>query len=366
MNERWQTRLRALNELEPDDDLFERALSEPREPTTATTSSRAAVIAVALIVPLALIAGAVFLLRDGAPLSSAAGSTGTSGPAPVTRTNGDLLYAKRVDNGWSLFTLDPDTGTERQITQGYRDYGSDWSPDGRQIVYDSEQRGGGQGIWIANADGSDAHQLVEEGSVPVWSPDGTTIAFAGPDVGRMVQLGDGSTGTPSSIYVMDPDGTNVRQLTHGEFADYSPTWSPDGTQIAFKRQDANGGGVFVMNADGSEVHAIYSGGGILWAPAWGPDGRIALAAVGTNDGPPGGIVLMEGDGSGATTTVAGTETAYPDYVANPTWSPDGQFIAYVNGYRGEIVVVRPDGSDRHTLKVPQGDDSIEALSWGSG
>jgi len=52
----------------------------------------------------------------------------------ATRTNGDLLYAKRLNDGWSLFTLDPEPGIERQITHGYRDYGADWSPDGTRIV----------------------------------------------------------------------------------------------------------------------------------------------------------------------------------------------------------------------------------------
>jgi hypothetical protein len=58
----------------------------------------------------------------------------TDDEIPTTRTNGDLLYAKRLNDGWSLFTLDPESWIERQITREYRDYGADWSPDGTRIV----------------------------------------------------------------------------------------------------------------------------------------------------------------------------------------------------------------------------------------
>jgi len=106
----------------------------------------------------------------------------------------------------------------RCILPGYRDYGSDWSPDGTRIVYDSESREGGQGIWVVNADGSEATKLIDDGSVPAWSPDGTRIAFARPDLGEMVSFGDGSGGTPFYLYVMDADGTNVRTI--GDFPSF--------------------------------------------------------------------------------------------------------------------------------------------------
>src|SRR6266542_537102 len=144
----------------------------------------------------------------------------------------------------------------RCILPGYRDYGSDWSPDGTRIVYDSESREGGQGIWVVNADGSEATKLIDDGSVPAWSPDGTRIAFARPDLGEMVWYGRGARGTPFYLYVMDADGTNIQRLTDGQFSDYSPAWSPDGTQIAFVRNDREGAGLFVMNADGSDVRQV--------------------------------------------------------------------------------------------------------------
>ncbi len=84
---------------------------------------------------------------------------------------------------------------------------------------------------------------------------------------------------------------------------------------------------------------------------WSPDGTpIAIAVNGTRDGEPGGTALVPADGSGGMTFVSGSRAYYPDYVSNPTWSPDGQWIAYTHGYPGKIVIVHPDGSGARTLK----------------
>jgi Tol biopolymer transport system component len=362
MPERWRTELRRIDRLHPDDDLVERAMAQPLRPEPPSTMRvKIATIAFALILPSAAIYAA-FVVGGGGSVTPAT----DDGVAPAP-TNGELLYAKRLNDGWSLFALDPETGTERQITQGYRDYGSDWSPDGTRIAYDSESRGGGQGIWVVNADGSEARKLIDDGSVPAWSPDGTKIAFARPDLGEMVSFGDGSAGTPLYLYVMDADGTNVRRLTDGQFLDYSPAWSPDGTQIAFVRHGRKGVGLFVMNADGSNVRRVAGPGiEIFGAPAWSPDGAsIAVAVNGTKGGPPGAIVLLPADGSGEGTMIQGTEVEYPDYVSDPTWSPDGAWIAYVHSHQGELVILHPDGSDRRTLHVDPETDSIEELAWGA-
>lgn len=362
MPERWRTELRRIDRLHPDDELMERSMARPLRPEPPPSRRvKIATIALALILPIAAISAA-FVVGGGGSVTPPADDS----VAPIP-TNGELLYAKRLSDGWSLFALDPETGIERQITQGYRDYGSDWSPDGKRIVYDSESQDEGQGIWVANADGSEERKLIDNGSVPAWSPDGTKIAFARPDIGEMVSYGEGSSGTPFYLYVMDADGTNVQRLTDGEFSDYSPAWSPDGTQIAFVRYEREGAGLFVMNADGSDVRRVAGPGiEIFGAPDWSLDGAsIAVAVNGTKDGPPGGLMLVPANGSGEGTMISGTEVEYPDYVSHPAWSPDGEWIAYIHGHEGELVILHPDGSDQRTLNVDPETDSVEGLAWGA-
>jgi Tol biopolymer transport system component len=74
--------------------------------------------------------------------------------------------------------------------------------------------------------------------------------------------------------------------------------------------------------------------------------------------------VVPADGSAPLAFVPGTEVDEHGFVGSPTWSPDGRRLAYVSGYGGEIVILRPDGSDRQTLHVDPGNDTIEELAWG--
>ena len=97
-----------------------------------------------------------------------------------------------------------------------------------------------------DADGSNQRNLTQhqhlalDGS-PDWSPDGSQIAFTSDRVNNGL-----------SLFAMDADGANVRQLTEGPF-DVVPKWSPDGKRIAFEAMLGLGHGrqIYVMNADGT-------------------------------------------------------------------------------------------------------------------
>ncbi len=186
---------------------------------------------------------------------------------------------------------------------------SHWSPDGAQIVFRSS-RDGSQNIWKMNLDGSDPVNLTNTEGVedePAWSPDGTKIAF--------VRVHGRYT---SDIWVMDSDGSNQRALTEGGHpSNFSPSWSPDSSKILFVAGAHPNIQVHVMNADGSEVVQLTHGGFSKSRPAWAPDGsKIAFGAYTGDVVNDRDIFLMNPDGSDVINI-----TNSPGLDDFPSWSP---------------------------------------------
>jgi Tol biopolymer transport system component len=129
-----------------------------------------------------------------------------------------------------------------------------WSPDGTQLVFD-ENTDDRNRIVAVNADGSNRRVLVDQGSpqgpgAPAWAPDGSTIAYV------RTPLEPGSTHRFSfEVWVIGIDGSDPTRLFHGGccIGDWSgPVWSPDGTRLAFFDDvDVRYGRLLVVNADGS-------------------------------------------------------------------------------------------------------------------
>ena len=148
--------------------------------------------------------------------------------------DGDYCYTVTISNvrvagaaqvPFQYFTCLLDPGTE---SGGVRS-SPVWSPDGTRIAYLNN------GIWVMNTDGTNQRLLLLSSTRPVWSPDSTRIAYAT----REAPL------TPFDIWVMNTDGTGQQQLTT---SGYGPVWSPDGTRIAYNRVGLH---LWVVNADGT-------------------------------------------------------------------------------------------------------------------
>src|SRR5918997_74455 len=119
----------------------------------------------------------------------------------------------------AIFTMNPD-GSELSkvfdVPDAY-DSAPAWSPDGRQIAFESDHDGDME-IYVMHADGSNVHQLTDNGihdEGPVWSPDGLRITFT-----------SGPEDLDGDIWVMDADGSNRMQLTNIPGRDEPPDWQP--------------------------------------------------------------------------------------------------------------------------------------------
>jgi hypothetical protein len=154
----------------------------------------------------------------------------------------------------------PHRAPEKLIASSQVDVAPAYSPDGRNIAFQSD-RSGAANIWICSSDGSDPVQLTNLpfASLPRWSPDGRRLVFySEDDVSR-------------AVHVVDVGGGRPRRLTHGPSDDYAATWSRDGEWIYFVSDRSGVGQIWKMPADGGEAAQVTHGGGFYGEESW--DGK---------------------------------------------------------------------------------------------
>jgi len=122
----------------------------------------------------------------------------------------------------------------------------DWSPDGTQLLFQSNRDGNFE-VYRVNADGSSVQNLTQhpanDGDA-AWSPDGSTVVF--------ISDREGTNG----MYKMAPDGSDVVPLLSSDWKCALPRWSPDGSMIAFASERDGTWDVYVMNADGTDIRQV--------------------------------------------------------------------------------------------------------------
>jgi Tol biopolymer transport system component len=259
----------------------------------------------------------------------------------------------RDGNRRGIYVSDPSGKNVERITQGY-DVGPTWAPDGRRIAFARGDRKSlisddYKGIYVVNADGSGLREVLKSpvsGSLkpmrklalPTWSPDGTQLAFQ----------------HENGIGVVNLDGTGARSLlrSQGGGEAKEPAWSPDGKTLAFSGADVSDG-ISVVDVTSGQQRRVTRGCNA--SPDWSPDGqklacwRISLLLGKRN------ALYVADVASGAVQRVTKKARLNRSPYA-PSWSPDGLRIVFgkftkltSRKAKSDVYVVNSDGKRQHRL-----------------
>jgi TolB protein len=230
---------------------------------------------------------------DGAWITYTLSPVGQSGspaqPQPQANLGPGQLGPPAAASGGQIWVVHPDGTGARALTSGGDSGAAAWSPDGKQIAFNSSAAGQSdiRVATVTDAGLSDDHSLATDPAndwSPAWSPDGTRIAFSSNRSG-----GD-------DIWVVGVDGTGLMKLTDDRGADWVPAWTPDGTRIVFVSDRGDDVEVWSMAADGSDLRDLSNSPGSddgRWSVSIASDGRLAFGRAAYPVGPANGFTRFD-------------------------------------------------------------------------
>jgi Tol biopolymer transport system component len=192
-----------------------------------------------------------------------------------------------------------------------------WSVDSRLIAF-AARSDSNVDIYTVDVRSGRTTRLTSslgEDRDPSWSPDGTQLAFSST-----------RNGTPQ-VHLIRADGSGERRLTNTASA-VAPRWSPDGRSIAFVSDRDGTADLYLTSVDGHEVERLTVAGRVTAdAPVWSPDGsRIAFQIANDGNYDIGVVRVVDGRRSSLASS--------PEYDGSYTWSPNGTQLAFISARDG--------------------------------
>ena len=260
-----------------------------------------------------------------------------------------LVYASEVDGDWDVFTLRLGGDNPINLTADHQgdDFAPVYSPDGRRIAFHSDRDGGG--IFVMGATGESVRRVTDGGYNPSWSPDGRRLVFAR----EAVDFRPASRLSTSHLSIVDLETGVVTEIPGGHDA-VQPAWSPDGEWIAFWGLPEGTGqrDIWLIRPDGSDLRPVTSDAPMDWSPAWSPDGSRLFFS--SDRGGTLGPWWVEVDPeSGLTSGEPQPMTVPSTWVGHMTLSADSRTMAFANAdFRSNVYRVAFDRSGARVIGDP--------------
>lgn len=300
-------------------------------------------------------------------ISSPTGGNGTSVDSSALLVsapqNGRIAYTV-TENGISRVIVSNLDGSERKELHTFSNpYGTGpetvvLSPDGVHVAFGVERTDLQlQTLMVVGTDGSGLVKISDQmakGAAPTFSPDGKRIAFYSGD-----STDYGGTGSYGEVSVSDVDGTmspmviasNARPVYGYVFGYERLEWSPDGSRIAFNGTLGYGASdIYVVNADGSGLTNLTNDGSAASWPTWSPDGSWIAYTSGTR------IHRVRTDGTGGAEQLTPQSSVADELY--PQWSPDGKQIMFITitkfvtspgAYPGRLTMLNVESREMTTI-----------------
>ena len=211
--------------------------------------------------------------------------------------------------------------------------------------------GGQSSLFLVNANGTGLVQLTrgyQHDAQPSWSPDGSQIAF------------ESTRHSDTDVYVIRPDGSSLKELTFSRGFDGDPAWNDDGTRIAFETSRNGKLDIYSINSDGTGETRLTTSAADDADPAWSPDGtRIAFMSDRSGRRQ---VWVMNADGTGQTQLTNAANIGGE----NPSWSPNGRTIVFDSDRDAagnlDIWSMNADGTDQRRLTNSPALDALPSFS----